>query len=153
MKKFTQYPRTKVHILFTLAPMIGGGLFGLMAFTASNLEFLKNNLILFFKFLLTPMFGAELLFFIPAFIFSLVYVKLKLTRVFSSFVKIIFIVYGGFLIVSLPLFLYDYYSYRYNYDSMIQGLGFVFTMATFAVVSSLIMAWFALPKPEDLEDE
>jgi hypothetical protein len=150
MKK---YPRKKVITLFSLAPIIGSFLFYLIYFSLGTEEYNLNlmNLIYFFEILFKLVLGAELVFFIPAFIFSLIYVKLKLTRIFSSFIKIIFIGYGVFLIVWLPFFLDDYY--RSNYESAIKGLGFIAFLASCSVFSSLIMAWFALPKPEDLEED
>jgi hypothetical protein len=181
MKK---YPYKKVICFFTLVPMLGGiffiiGAFGLACIEVFNKGVLGTGITFFdvLRILIgTPLlllgcglFG-EIVFIIPAFIFSLIYAGLKLTRQLKSFfiiglTVIIGIIpfilfsmdeYGHGSIASMPstipreMFLIPKLFTLEDLKNMHSGH---FIMITLAVISSLIMAWFALPKPEDLEDE
>jgi hypothetical protein len=160
MKK---YPYRKVIIFFTLAPMIGGVIFIIFGgiFSILTTNNFKNITDFFYRILFIPpalfvgaLFG-QVFFFIPAFIFSLIYSGLKLKRVVSSFLKISLVVSlglvpfiassDGLLSVAVPKF--------FTLDDLIKMDYAHLGIIALAVVSSLIMAWFALPKPEDLEGE
>ena len=152
MKK---YPHKKVIILFTLTPLIGSKfLFFWMALDLFNnlsnlffLDILKFILILPIQFLIFCLLG-ELIFLLPSFVFSLIYSYLKLTRKLLSFFAVGIVVFLGLEIIFLLLVNWD--ESLSNYETNKRIFSFVIPVA---VISSLIMAWFALPKPEDLEGE
>jgi hypothetical protein len=135
MKK---YPYKKVIFLFTLAPMIGGFLFGLWGIVNDYI----NNAELKFHYLFLYPILAEV-FGIHAFVLAGIYAWLKFKRVLSSFFKISLIIFVSFL----------FYGVNFKRENFLDFLEVYLLSCTLAVVSSWIMAWFALPKPEDLEDE
>jgi hypothetical protein len=150
-----KYPHKKVIILFTLTPLIGSQfLFFWMSLDLFNnisklffLDILKIILILPIQFLIFCLLG-ELIFLLPSFVFSLIYSYLKLTRKLLSFFVVGIVVFLGLEIIFLLLVNWD--ESLSNYETNKRIFSFVIPVA---VISSLIMAWFALPKPEDLEDE
>jgi hypothetical protein len=159
MKK---YPHKKVIVLFTLAPMIGGclvwgsGIFSEKTPYNDIYNFFDFINVIYTFFIGSLMFSilGEILFIIPAFIFSLIYSGLKLTRQVKSFFIILLIVLFG-MISFIPLmdrlFLITPQLVTLNdIQNMHSGH---FIMIALAVFSSLIMAWFALPKHEDLEED
>jgi hypothetical protein len=159
------YPYKKVIMLFTLAPMIGGCLVWVIGIFSERspynpyndiynfFDFITAVFIFFWGFFMCSIFG-EIAFIIPAFVFSLIYAGLKLTRQVKSFFIILLTVLLGmipfiptmdrlFLITPQLVTLNDIKNIRSGQLEII----------ALAVVSSLIMAWFALPKPEDLEED
>jgi hypothetical protein len=111
------------------------------------LDILKIILILPIQFLIFCLLG-ELIFLLPSFVFSLIYSYLKLTRKLLSFFAVGIVVFLGLEIIFLLLVNWD--ESLSNYETNKRIFSFVIPVA---VISSLIMAWFALPKPEDLEGE
>jgi len=151
------------YISFFIKMIIEEPLFQYLTF----FNVLKGIFLVPFGSFLAGLYG-ELIFIIPVFVFSLIYAGLKLTRKLKSFFIIALTVMIG--IIPFILFSMDTdYRYSSRQELFPKNLFLTpqlftltdlqnmhaghFIMIALAVVSSLIMAWFALPKPEDLEDE
>ncbi len=134
------YPDSRVFCGFTFAPIVGGLLWFLFILIWDILPHdssaVMDTMIKSLPILVFFLFCGQLLFGIPAVIFALIYIHLQLTKNFLSFIKISVISFVGTALCS----------------AVAVGVS-AFYYASLAMVSSWIVAWCVLPKPEKLNQE
>jgi hypothetical protein len=142
------YPDSRVFCGFTFAPMVGGLLWFLFALISDILSHdsfaVMDRIIESFPLLVGLLFLGQILFGMLAVIFALIYIHLQLTKNFLSFIKISVISFVGTALCSAVAVAITPFS--------VVGVK-VFYFASLAMVSSWIVAWCVLPKPEKLNQE
>ena len=137
------YPDSRVFCGFTFAPIVGGLLWFLFILIWDILSHdsfaVMDTMIKSLPILVVFLFFGQLLFGIPAVIFALIYIHLQLTKNFLSFIKISVISFVGTALFSAAIVAITPFS--------VVGIS-AFYYASLAMVSSWIVAWCVLPKPE-----